>query len=117
MSAGQGNDRIRIEMCITLQHLPVLMSRDQRYLLDFEARLEQAACAFVAKVMKVQVFNAEVDDAALVDRYPARLARARQALRIAFDRRGGGKKKGSACIVWKTLGLEPLQALSREEAA
>ena len=61
MSAGQGNDRIRIEMCITLQHLPVLMSRDQRYLLDFEARLEQAACAFVAKVMKVQVFNAEVD--------------------------------------------------------
>ncbi len=68
------------------------------------------------KMCAVRIFNAEVDDAALVDRYPARLVRARQALRLAFEQRGSGKQKGSACAVWKALGLAPLPPV-REKAA
>lgn len=46
-------------MGIALQHFPVLMTCDERNLFDLEIRFEEAACAFMAQVMKVEVFNPE----------------------------------------------------------
>jgi len=47
----------RTELGVPLQHLPVLVSRHERNLLDRQACLEQAAGALVPKVMEVKVFD------------------------------------------------------------
>ena len=47
-------------MRIAAEHLPVFVAGDERDLLNGKARFEEAACAFVPKVMKVKVFDFEV---------------------------------------------------------
>ena len=43
-------------MRVALQHLPVLVARDERNLFDLKASFEEAAGAFMAKVAEVKVF-------------------------------------------------------------
>src|SRR5690554_1316241 len=45
---------------IALQHLPVAMPRDQCDLLDGKASFEEAACAFMAQIVEVQVLYLQV---------------------------------------------------------
>ena len=46
-------------MGISPEHLPVLVPGHQCHLLDGQADLEQAAGAFMAQVVEMQVFNPE----------------------------------------------------------
>jgi len=52
--------RFRLQVSVAPQHLPVLVARDQGHLLDGETCLEEAACALVAKVVEVEVFDLQV---------------------------------------------------------
>ena len=58
---SESDDRIRIEVGVALQHLPVLVTGHERNLLNLQACFKQTARAFMAKIMKVQVFNSEID--------------------------------------------------------
>jgi hypothetical protein len=46
-------------MGIAAKHLPVFVAGDKRDLFDRETRFEEAACAFVPEVVKVEVFDFE----------------------------------------------------------
>jgi hypothetical protein len=49
----------RTKVGVPSEHLPVLVAGDQRDLVDLEARLEQATCPFMAKVVKMEIDDAE----------------------------------------------------------
>src|SRR6056297_3752781 len=57
---GQPVKRLWADMGVAAQHLPVLVAGDQRDLLDGEAGLEQAASAFVAQIVEMQVLYADL---------------------------------------------------------
>src|SRR5271156_3063551 len=48
-----------LQMRIAAQHLPILMTRHKRDLLDSKSRLEQAARALMLQIVKVQVLDLE----------------------------------------------------------
>ena len=56
--------RFRADKRVPAQHFPILVAGDQRDLLDGEAGLEQAACAFMAQIVEIQVLHADLDGGA-----------------------------------------------------
>ncbi len=67
-------------MRVPAQHLPILVAGDQRDLFYREPGLKQAACAFMAQVVEMQVLHADLDAGApeggsdrsrVVGKYPA----------------------------------------------
>ena len=74
------------------------------------------------RIQAFRIYNAEIDDEALADRYPVRLARARHGLALAFSpnkTRYSFKLRGKSLPnrVWKALGFEPLQPKGKKEKA
>ena len=52
--------RLRPDVSVAAQHLPILVPGHQRNLFDGQADLEQAAGAFVAEVMEVEVLDVSI---------------------------------------------------------
>jgi len=50
---------LRPEVCIAAQHLPILVPGNESDLLNRKACFEEPACAFVAQVVEVKVFDLE----------------------------------------------------------
>ena len=51
--------RLRLQMCVPAEHLPVFVARNEGDLLDGKAGFEEAACPLVPEVMKVKVVDVE----------------------------------------------------------
>ena len=47
----------RFEMGVATEHLPIFVAGDERDLLNRKSGFEEAARAFVAKIVKVQIFD------------------------------------------------------------
>ena len=52
--------RFRADVGVPPEHFPILVTGDQRDLLDFKSGLKEPAGAFMAQVVEVQVLNPEV---------------------------------------------------------
>ena len=46
-----------LKVRVPFQHLPILVTRDQRYLFNCESSFEEATCSFVPQVMKMKVLD------------------------------------------------------------
>ncbi len=51
------DERVRRDMGVALQHLPVLVARDERDLFDLETGFDEPSGAFMTQVTEVKVFN------------------------------------------------------------
>ena len=47
----------RSQIGVALEHFPILVARDKRYLFDGQPSLEQSASRFMSQIMKMQIFN------------------------------------------------------------
>jgi hypothetical protein len=47
-------------MRVATEHLPIFVASDERDLLNRKPGFEEAACAFVTEVVKVQIFDFEL---------------------------------------------------------
>jgi len=56
---GSDVQMLRLEVCIATQHLPILVPGNESDLLNRKACFEKPACAFVAQVVEVKVFDLE----------------------------------------------------------